>query len=292
MPTSTGAFIQGALIEIMQLRPQSVLDVGCGFGLWGFLCRLYLDVFEGRPYKEDWQVHIEAIEVFPKYIMPHQEFIYDRIRIGAIEELMDELDHFDLFIFGDVLEHMTKHDAVRVLEEAYERANKGILINVPLGDGWLRDGTDDNPYEAHLSVWEFDDFFEYCPKVCGEAHFPNVGRYGALLIDKTLTVGEKAHQMYENGRLYTEWNPEAAARCFTRAIEMGYDKPDAHLELANMLLQEQNMEDAVAILRAAVSRFPEYSPTYDTLSQVLQMLNRVDEAREILNAKPSPPAAR
>jgi len=287
MPTSTGVFISAALVEIERLRPGSVVDIGCGFGLWGFLCRMYLDVFEGRPYKEDWQVRIEALEVFPKYIMPHQEFIYDRIRIGAIEELIDELDHFDLFIFGDVLEHMLKQDAVRVLEEAYSKANKGILVNVPMGEGWLRDGTEDNPHEAHLSVWDFDDFFEYCPKVCGEVNFPNVGRYGTLLIDKTLTELEKAYQMLETGRTYTEWNPETGARCFTRAIEMGCDKPDAHIELANLLLQDRKMDDAVAILRAAVSRFPDCSPTYDALSKVLQVLNRVDEAREVLDANPS-----
>lgn len=65
MPTSTGVFISVGLTEIARLRPTSVVDVGCGFGLWGFLCRMYLDVFEGRTYKEDWQVRIEAIEVFP-----------------------------------------------------------------------------------------------------------------------------------------------------------------------------------------------------------------------------------
>lgn len=218
--------------------------------------------------------------------MPHQEFIYDRIRVGSIEKVMDELDRFDLFIFGDVLEHLAKQDAVRVFGEAYEKANKGILVNIPLGEGWLRDGTDDNPHEAHVSVWDFDDFIEYCPKALGEVHFPDVGRYGALMINKTLSGVEKAHQMIENGQMYAEGHPELAARCFTRAIEMGCDKPDAHLELANLLLQDRKMEDAVTILRAAVSRFPEYSPAYDALSKVLQVLNRVDEAREVLNAKP------
>ena len=51
----------------------------------------------------------------------------------------------------------------------------------------------------------------------------------------------------------------------------------------------RKMEDAVKILRAAVSRFPECSPAYDALSKVLQVLNRIDEAREVLSAMPSPP---
>jgi len=291
MPTSTGVFISSALVEIERMRPESVLDAGCGFGLWGFLSRLYLDVFDGRRYKEDWQVRIEGVEVFPKYIMPHQEFLYDRTHIGSIEKLIDELDGFDLYIFGDVLEHLPKQVGVRVLATAYQKANKGILVNIPLGEGWLRDGTDENPHEAHLSMWDFDDFIDYCPRICGEATFPDVGRYGAFMVDKTLTRPEKTRQMFSNGQFYVERNVEFATECFRRAIEMGHENPDAYLELANLSLQERNVDDAIAVLREAVTRFPDRGETHDTLGKVLLVLNRPDEAREVLAGKPSPPAA-
>ena len=51
MPVSTPVHLSHCLNHIIQLSPQSVLDVGCGFGMWGFLCRTYLDAFCERVYK-------------------------------------------------------------------------------------------------------------------------------------------------------------------------------------------------------------------------------------------------
>ena len=288
MPTSTGIFIPAVLAEIERIRPASVLDVGCGFGLWGFLCRLYLDVFEGRPYRDEWTIRIEGVEIFRKYIMPHQEFLYDRIHIGRIENYVDELDGFDLYIFGDVLEHLPKKDGLSILSTAYSKSNKGILINIPIGEGWLREGTDDNPHEAHVSIWDFDDFVSYSPKICGEASLPNVGRYACLLLDKTFAEAEKAGLMVSNGRLLVEINPEAALSFFKSATDLGYGSPDAHLEIANLLLQQKKVDETVDILRQAIDRFPEHAETYDILSKVLQLSNRLAEAREVMAARPSP----
>ena len=47
MPVSTPVHISHCLGRIIGLNPEPVLDVGCGFGLWGFLCREYLDVWNG-----------------------------------------------------------------------------------------------------------------------------------------------------------------------------------------------------------------------------------------------------
>ncbi len=286
MPASTGVFITPALTEIDKLRPESVLDVGCGFGLWGFLCRLYLDVFPGRRYRENWRIRIEGVEVFPKYIMPHQEFLYDKIHIGNIETLFDELDEFDLYIFGDILEHLPKQSGVELLDRAYRKANKGVLINIPLGEGWLRKGTDENEYEAHVSVWELEDFARYCPKVCSEASFPEVGRYAFILIDKTVGASREAHELCYQGRRHRADDPKAAAECFKRAIEIGCENPEPHFELADLLLNERKVDEAVDVLRDAVARFPDNGVTYDTLGRLLVALNRIDEANEVLSSKP------
>jgi len=287
MPASTGVFITSGLIEIDKLRPESVLDVGCGFGLWGFLCRLYLDVFPGRRYRENWKIRIEGVEVFPKYIMPHQEFLYDKIHIGKVEEIFDELDEFDLYIFGDVLEHLPKQSGLQILDRACQKANKGVLINVPLGEGWLREGTDENEYEAHVSLWGLEDFARYCPEVCGEVSFPKLGRYALILIDKTGGDARETYELCYQGRRCLAENPEAAAGCFRRAIEIGHEDPEPHFELANLLLKEQNIEEAISILRDAVARFPDHPAAYDSLSKLLFALNRDDEADDVLSSKPA-----
>jgi len=289
MPVSTGALISSALREIIGLEPGSVLDAGCGFGLWGFLCRLYLDVFPGRRYRDDWQVRIEGIEVFPKYIMPHQQFLYDDIHVGKIENLVDELGAFDLYIFGDVLEHLEKEIGIRVLDTACRKANKGVLINIPLGEGWRREVPDENVYEAHLSAWELEDFAPYCPKVCGEATFPGVGQYATILVNKMLSGAERVEVMYRDGVLCAERHPDFASRCFKRAIEMGYVDPSAHFELSRLLLERQQVGEAVEILRDAIARFPDHVPTYDLLAKLLRKLNRADEAQAVLDAKPACP---
>ena len=49
MPVIIHIQLTHCINKIIQLQPKSVLDVGCGFGKWGYLCREYLDVFPGSP---------------------------------------------------------------------------------------------------------------------------------------------------------------------------------------------------------------------------------------------------
>ena len=79
MGTSCWAHISTAIDWIREVNPRSVLDVGVGFGKWGFLCREYLDVFNGRHFREDWKIRIIGIEGFEKYLHPASRYIYDDI---------------------------------------------------------------------------------------------------------------------------------------------------------------------------------------------------------------------
>ena len=53
MPVSIQFQITPCVSRIIGAQPKSVLDVGCGFGKWGYLCREYLDAFHGRFRRED-----------------------------------------------------------------------------------------------------------------------------------------------------------------------------------------------------------------------------------------------
>jgi tetratricopeptide (TPR) repeat protein len=195
---------------------------------------------------------------------------------------------FDLYIFGDVLEHLEKEVGVRVLESACRKTNKGVLINIPLGEGWYREAPGENVYEAHLSAWELEDFAPYYAKVCAEATFPDVGHYATILISRSLSEAAKAEVMYRNGVLCCERHREFAMGCLRRAIEIGYSDPSAHFELSRLLLEHQEIGEAVRILRGAIARFPDHAPTYDLLSTLLRKVDRADEAEEVLAAKPPP----
>ena len=58
------------------IRPESILDVGAGFGGAGFLIRQYLDLRTDRKKGfADWSIRIDGIEIFEKYITPVHAYI-------------------------------------------------------------------------------------------------------------------------------------------------------------------------------------------------------------------------
>ncbi|MBI2571784.1 MAG: hypothetical protein HYV63_32645 [Candidatus Schekmanbacteria bacterium] len=164
MPTSAFVMDERALSWLLYAAPTSVLDLGVGFGKWGFYCRLYLDVFPGRVAKADWRVRIDGVEAFPAYLQAHQRHLYDRIFEENIYDVLQRLGpgSYDAIIVGDVLEHFEKTRAWDVLHRCLSCAEKMVLLKIPLGSGWLREGTE-NELEAHLSEWELDDFAAFEP---------------------------------------------------------------------------------------------------------------------------------
>lgn len=156
MPSSSWKHISTVLEKIYDFSPNSVLDIGMGFGKWGFLLREYLEVWSDRYNKSEWQVKIDGIEVFESYILETHRFLYDVIFINDVREIIAEVDSYDLIIIGDVLEHLPKQDALFVVQQCVKKA-KVILINLPLGV-WIQGELFDNPYEKHISVWSIGDF--------------------------------------------------------------------------------------------------------------------------------------
>ena len=79
MPSSSSDYIS-AVVNIMRLiNPSTMLDIGIGFGKYGFLAREYLELWDGRDKhkREDWKRTIDGIEAFEEYINPAIEYIYD-----------------------------------------------------------------------------------------------------------------------------------------------------------------------------------------------------------------------
>src|SRR3972149_759069 len=88
MPSSRPELIPFVINLVMQLQPRSILEIGTGFGEYGFLFREYLDIWgaaadPARLSRENWQVRIDGIECFAPYISDLQRRIYNRIIIGG-----------------------------------------------------------------------------------------------------------------------------------------------------------------------------------------------------------------
>ena len=161
MPSSTWAHISNVLDAIYKTNPTSVLDIGIGYGKWGFLCREYLESWKDRVFREQWKVRIEGIEIFAPYYerLPWIRQVYDTVHIGDACSVVDGLcTTYDLVIAGDVLEHIAKEEATELLPKLLKLARKQLIVSLPIGERWLRNKVvADNEAEQHQAAWEVDE---------------------------------------------------------------------------------------------------------------------------------------
>ena len=281
MPVSTAVHISHCIQYIVSQNPSSILDVGLGFGMWGFLCRTYLDVFPGRVQPEAWQVRIDGIEFWAPYIQAHQRCLYDKIIIGDVRELAAQIDQYDLIIAGDVIEHLEKDDGEIVLDALYGKARQALLINLPLGPGWDHPEQHGNPQELHRSVWEVEDLEAYpsmtqifrlptadygvfwCPKDC-----PRESRFVGLF---SMAVKRQEQGNVRMARLYAE-RANALEPCHA---------PCAML-YADTLVQQDERRAAVAVFERLTQANPGFDEGHVLLARQLKALGRGAEAALLL----------
>lgn len=145
MPGSDGAlrpWVAGTL-ETLGAEASSIVDVGPGAGAW----RDYLG--SRRRYgAASWT----GIEIWEPYVARFAlDYRYGTLIIADVRHV-DPLPDADLYIFGDVLEHMPADDAVAVWDRARAHA-RWLVINMPVLD-YPQGEMDGNPYEAHLHQWD------------------------------------------------------------------------------------------------------------------------------------------
>ena len=182
MPLSIWLGMEDSLQAIVERRPASVLDAGIGFGLWGALLRQYLDVWCGRIQPEQWTTRIDGIEIDEKRVQPHARQLYTDIFVGDIRELVPlrASEHrYDVILFGDVLEHLPKSDGLGLLDAAVDLAAELVVVRIPLGDGWRREGREEPDH--HRSQWYASDFSRKGSVV---RHYDFLGNpYGVVTIE-------------------------------------------------------------------------------------------------------------
>jgi len=156
MPSSRIDGTEEFVKRIMREKPKRILDVGCGFGRYGFLCREFLDIWASdEPYIYK-KTRIEAIEVFDSYIGHIQNGIYNYIYTMDASITPWNIGEYDLIIMSDVLEHMEK--PLVVLEYAMS-ISKLVYVKTPIK---MREqkAVYGNEFEKHLSYITIDSLRE------------------------------------------------------------------------------------------------------------------------------------
>lgn len=186
MPTSEIEAVGDIVSIVRDLKPESIMEIGPGFGKYGHLFREYLDLendacheIETNPETETIQqtgkgrkitessrgvyrfpTRIDCCEAFGDYITPLHEYIYDEIRIGDCRET--EISGYDLVTMIDVLEHLTLNDAATLIGRLID-GNGVVLVSVPAATEEQPDSFG-NPFEIHKSQLGLS-FFERFPHV-------------------------------------------------------------------------------------------------------------------------------
>lgn len=165
MPSSTIDCIEPVLRLIIDMSPQSVLDLGVGFGKWGFLAREYIEINANHVYaREDWQARIDGVEAFKPYIQDHHRVIYDNLYIRNLDEIETHKwlagTKYQLYLATDVLEHLYHwQDVLNAIP-----ADRTIIAVVP--NGVSRQGQIfGNVCEQHVVTFGFEDFKDYFDSV-------------------------------------------------------------------------------------------------------------------------------
>lgn len=160
MPTSDYHQISDVLHVVEQCAPRRVLDVGVGFGKWGFLCREILEVYHRRLHRSEWTTVIDGIEIHEPYRNPAWDLAYDQIHIGDVTKVLPELPNYDLIICCDVIEHLTKAAGFELIGHMLNHG-RHVLLTSPCGFHPQGGGDWNNEYESHHSGWTSDDFDRY-----------------------------------------------------------------------------------------------------------------------------------
>jgi len=281
MPVSSSVQISDCLAHIVGFQPQSVLDVGCGFGLWGFLCREYLDVWNGRVQPHEWQVRIDGLELWEPYIQAHQRALYTNIFVRDIREALPDLESYDLIIAGDVIEHLDKEDAELVLDTLYEKARLALLVNIPLTGHWDHPIQYGNPGELHRSQWVPEDFAGY-PNHFKEYKLP-CGEYGSFVCPKACHPADRAVGLLQQAaRRDAGGNAAGAARARAQVQVMVAEDAVAAIAVTDTLLQAGDLQGALKTLRTVIAAQPDYHYARLALVRILLAQKQPDEgAREL-----------
>ena len=153
MPSSRIETVPSVINLVIGMNPEYILDVGSGFGKFGFLLREYLECWQGRLFPGDWTKRIDAVEIFARYAeLPWYEDLYDHVFVMNVLDMNEVIPAYDLVLLCDVIEHLPRDSGRKVLD-----ISSKYIVTTPNYDS--TQGTCfGNPAEAHISRWGREDF--------------------------------------------------------------------------------------------------------------------------------------
>jgi len=143
------------------LGPKKVLDIGKGFGKYGFLIHEYIGIDQKAridPSLRLWEqsrITIDAVEIDEDLLLPHLDHIYRKVYTGSILDTYKAFEEYDLVLMVDIIEHLPKQEALEVVKFFMSR-KISLIIATPRD--FFEQHLYESEYENHVSHWTAADF--------------------------------------------------------------------------------------------------------------------------------------
>ena len=183
-------------IIIHLIQGPQILDVGCGFGRWGYFCTTnYWETHNPMPPPTK-PVIVGCDGYLPNVEMSQRSGVYSNVLHVNFPPLPFDNLSFDTVLILDVLEHIQEEKALKLIGEAKRIARQSIIISTPNFPNFRKPHmtiTGFNDMEAHISYWSRRRLRQLGFRLYGAGWRP-AGRYwrGLLRITNLLSFYDEA----------------------------------------------------------------------------------------------------
>jgi predicted TPR repeat methyltransferase len=131
---------------ILPKNAKTLLDVGCGQGLPMKLINMHHDLDS------------TGVEVYEPYLNEcKSKKIHNHYVLSDVRKMKFKPKSFDIVMASQVIEHLYKNDAIKLIENLERIATMQVIVSTPIGKTHYE--TDDgNKYQHHKSYFFPEDF--------------------------------------------------------------------------------------------------------------------------------------
>ncbi len=138
---------------------KTILDVGCGDGVTMATINF------------DKKYDVTGIDLYKPYLnLAKKTGVYKKVMLGDVRNLQKQGNKYDVVLSSQVVEHLTKKEALKLIKVMESLAIKKVIIGTTNGYFPYHplQGRDNNPLQVHKCGWEVDEFKSFHYKVCGQ----------------------------------------------------------------------------------------------------------------------------